>query len=202
MTCDRLADSSTNKTDHHDITEILLKVALSTINQTKQPIFKITLLFSTGYHYGIFTCESCKGFFKRTVQNKKVFQCHRNQDCDVIRGNRKKCPACRFSKCLSTGMKIEGKIYQYHFILVIGICQIFGSMIINSISTDNRYLNLLFINTANNYDLFKQNHKLYDWNTWYVILNKITPYRQNIKNIPVFWRNMKNHLQCLHIHTH
>jgi hypothetical protein len=59
-------------------------------------------------------------------------------------------------------MKIEGKIYQYHFILVIGICQIFGSMIINSISTDNRYLNLLFINTANNYDLFKQNHKLYD----------------------------------------
>jgi hypothetical protein len=27
--------SSTNKTDRHDITEILLKVALSTINQTK-----------------------------------------------------------------------------------------------------------------------------------------------------------------------
>ena len=28
--------SSTNKTDHHDITEILLKVALSTIKQTNQ----------------------------------------------------------------------------------------------------------------------------------------------------------------------
>jgi hypothetical protein len=27
--------SSTNKTDRHDITEILLKVALNTINQTK-----------------------------------------------------------------------------------------------------------------------------------------------------------------------
>ena len=27
--------SSTNKTDHHDITEILLKVVLNTINQTK-----------------------------------------------------------------------------------------------------------------------------------------------------------------------
>ena len=26
--------SSTNKTDHHDITEILLQVALNTINQT------------------------------------------------------------------------------------------------------------------------------------------------------------------------
>jgi len=30
-----LSVSSTNKTDRHDITEILLKVALNTINQTK-----------------------------------------------------------------------------------------------------------------------------------------------------------------------
>ena len=30
--------SSTTKTDRHDIAEILLKVALSTINQTNQPI--------------------------------------------------------------------------------------------------------------------------------------------------------------------
>jgi hypothetical protein len=29
--------SSTNKTDHHDITEILLKVALNTITLTLQP---------------------------------------------------------------------------------------------------------------------------------------------------------------------
>ena len=33
MTCDRLVVSSTNKTDRHDITEILLKVALNTIYQ-------------------------------------------------------------------------------------------------------------------------------------------------------------------------
>jgi hypothetical protein len=30
--------SSTNKTDRHDITEILLKVALNIINQPNQPI--------------------------------------------------------------------------------------------------------------------------------------------------------------------
>ena len=38
MTCDRSvvsAVSSTSKTDRHDITEILLKVALSTINQSE-----------------------------------------------------------------------------------------------------------------------------------------------------------------------
>jgi hypothetical protein len=32
---DFLRVSSTNKTDRHDITEVLLKVALNTINQTK-----------------------------------------------------------------------------------------------------------------------------------------------------------------------
>jgi hypothetical protein len=31
--------SSTNKTDRHDITEILLKVVLSTISQLNQPYF-------------------------------------------------------------------------------------------------------------------------------------------------------------------
>jgi hypothetical protein len=31
--------SSTNKTDHHDITEILLKVALKTISENEKIIF-------------------------------------------------------------------------------------------------------------------------------------------------------------------
>jgi hypothetical protein len=34
VTCDRSVVFSTNKTDHHNITEILLKVALNTIKQT------------------------------------------------------------------------------------------------------------------------------------------------------------------------
>jgi len=38
--------SSTNNTDHHDITEILLKVALNTINQTE---IKFKLLKHSSY---------------------------------------------------------------------------------------------------------------------------------------------------------
>ena len=34
--------SSTNKTDHHDITEILLKVVLNTIKPTNQPYVSMT----------------------------------------------------------------------------------------------------------------------------------------------------------------
>ncbi|XP_067943901.1 uncharacterized protein [Watersipora subatra] len=62
----------------------------------------------TGYHYGVQTCESCKGFFKRTVQNKKTFKCLRNGDCEVYLPTRKKCPACRFQKCCDVGMRVEG----------------------------------------------------------------------------------------------
>jgi hypothetical protein len=41
--------SSTNKTDHHDITEILLKVALNTIKQTDFILFCIALLHPNPY---------------------------------------------------------------------------------------------------------------------------------------------------------
>uniref|UniRef100_A0A8R1HT82 Uncharacterized protein n=1 Tax=Caenorhabditis japonica TaxID=281687 RepID=A0A8R1HT82_CAEJA len=61
----------------------------------------------SGYHYGLLTCESCKGFFKRTVQNKKQYQCSAEANCHVDRTCRKRCPSCRFQKCLTMGMKME-----------------------------------------------------------------------------------------------
>lgn len=62
----------------------------------------------SGFHYGTFSCESCKGFFKRTVQNKKVFTCHAGEgECNITSFNRKRCPACRFSKCLKAGMRVD-----------------------------------------------------------------------------------------------
>ncbi|UMM42666.1 hypothetical protein L5515_018403 [Caenorhabditis briggsae] len=61
----------------------------------------------SGYHYGLLTCESCKGFFKRTVQNKKQYQCSADANCHVDRTCRKRCPSCRFQKCLTMGMKME-----------------------------------------------------------------------------------------------
>merc|ERR1712178_470092 len=62
----------------------------------------------SGYHYGLLTCESCKGFFKRTVQNKKVYTCVADRSCVIDKTQRKRCPYCRFEKCLSVGMKLEG----------------------------------------------------------------------------------------------
>ncbi|NP_001117650.1 HIV Tat-specific factor 1 [Oncorhynchus mykiss] len=61
----------------------------------------------SGYHYGLLTCESCKGFFKRTVQNNKRYTCAENQDCKIDKTQRKRCPFCRFQKCLNVGMRLE-----------------------------------------------------------------------------------------------
>ncbi|XP_056260258.1 nuclear receptor subfamily 5 group A member 2-like isoform X1 [Seriola aureovittata] len=61
----------------------------------------------SGYHYGLLTCESCKGFFKRTVQNNKKYVCAENQECRIDKAQRKRCPFCRFQKCLHVGMRLE-----------------------------------------------------------------------------------------------
>ncbi|XP_006158295.1 steroidogenic factor 1 [Tupaia chinensis] len=61
----------------------------------------------SGYHYGLLTCESCKGFFKRTVQNNKHYTCTESQSCKIDKTQRKRCPFCRFQKCLTVGMRLE-----------------------------------------------------------------------------------------------
>ncbi|XP_035470626.1 nuclear receptor subfamily 5, group A, member 5 isoform X1 [Scophthalmus maximus] len=61
----------------------------------------------SGYHYGLLTCESCKGFFKRSVQNNKHYTCAEQQSCPMNLSQRKRCPFCRFQKCLAVGMKRE-----------------------------------------------------------------------------------------------
>uniref|UniRef100_A0AC35UE51 Nuclear receptor domain-containing protein n=1 Tax=Rhabditophanes sp. KR3021 TaxID=114890 RepID=A0AC35UE51_9BILA len=63
---------------------------------------------STGVHYGIFTCEGCKGFFKRTVQNKRVYSCVSGSACcPMTKEQRNRCQFCRFQTCLQQGMVLE-----------------------------------------------------------------------------------------------
>ncbi|KFD71067.1 hypothetical protein M514_02640 [Trichuris suis] len=59
---------------------------------------------ASGYHYGVLSCEGCKGFFRRTVQRGLEYACHRKGTCDVNRLTRNRCQACRFKKCLQLGM--------------------------------------------------------------------------------------------------
>ncbi|CDW58347.1 zf-C4 domain containing protein [Trichuris trichiura] len=63
-------------------------------------------------HYGVRTCEGCKGFFKRTVQKSARYVCLGNRDCIIDKRRRNRCQYCRFQKCLAVGMVKEGKIVR------------------------------------------------------------------------------------------
>ncbi|KAL0112266.1 hypothetical protein PUN28_011961 [Cardiocondyla obscurior] len=62
---------------------------------------------ATGLHYGIITCEGCKGFFKRTVQNRRVYTCVAEGGCEITKAQRNRCQYCRFKKCIEQGMVLQ-----------------------------------------------------------------------------------------------
>ena len=63
---------------------------------------------SSGKHYGQFTCEGCKSFFKRSVRRNLSYTCRANRNCPIDQHHRNQCQYCRLKKCLKVGMRREG----------------------------------------------------------------------------------------------
>ncbi|XP_061771463.1 retinoic acid receptor beta-like isoform X2 [Nerophis ophidion] len=62
---------------------------------------------SSGYHYGVSACEGCKGFFRRSVQKKMAYTCHRDEKCVINKVTRNRCQYCRLQRCFAVGMSKE-----------------------------------------------------------------------------------------------
>ncbi|XP_044295315.1 retinoic acid receptor RXR-gamma [Varanus komodoensis] len=62
---------------------------------------------SSGKHYGVYSCEGCKGFFKRTIRKDLLYTCRDNKACLIDKRQRNRCQYCRYQKCLAMGMKRE-----------------------------------------------------------------------------------------------
>lgn len=62
---------------------------------------------ASGKHYGVYSCEGCKGFFKRTVRKDLTYACREERNCIVDKRQRNRCQYCRYQKCLMCGMKRE-----------------------------------------------------------------------------------------------
>lgn len=55
----------------------------------------------------IYSCEGCKGFFKRTVRKDLTYACREEKNCIIDKRQRNRCQYCRYQKCLTCGMKRE-----------------------------------------------------------------------------------------------
>ena len=68
---------------------------------------------ASGKHYGIVACEGCKGFFKRSIRKNLHYSCQGNGACPINKVHRNRCQRCRLKKCLTMGMKREGRLEKY-----------------------------------------------------------------------------------------
>ncbi|XP_077486247.1 nuclear receptor subfamily 2 group E member tailless [Amblyomma americanum] len=72
---------------------------------------KVCLDHSSGKHYGIFACDGCAGFFKRSIRRNRQYVCKARgaaaNGCPVDKTHRNQCRACRLRKCLEAGMNRE-----------------------------------------------------------------------------------------------
>ncbi|XP_053377081.1 uncharacterized protein LOC123529961 isoform X2 [Mercenaria mercenaria] len=73
----------------------------------RTPTCKVCGDESSGYHYGVDSCEGCKGFFRRCITQGMTHKCSNEEKCEITPFTRNSCQYCRLKKCFAVGMSRE-----------------------------------------------------------------------------------------------
>ncbi|KAK3101181.1 hypothetical protein FSP39_001572 [Pinctada imbricata] len=73
----------------------------------KAPTCKVCGDESSGFHYGVDSCEGCKGFFRRCITQGMTHKCSNEEKCEITPFTRNSCQYCRLKKCFAVGMSRE-----------------------------------------------------------------------------------------------
>lgn len=91
------SSSSSSGSHHHNSGRILLDVPC-----------KVCGDHSSGKHYGIYACDGCAGFFKRSIRKERKYICKargtNSNNCPIDKTHRNQCRACRLRRCAEVGM--------------------------------------------------------------------------------------------------
>ncbi|CAF2334477.1 unnamed protein product [Rotaria sp. Silwood2] len=67
---------------------------------------------SSGKHYGIYSCDGCSGFFKRSIHRHRHYVCKAQGElkdkCPVDKTHRNQCRSCRLARCFLVNMNKDG----------------------------------------------------------------------------------------------
>lgn len=77
----------------------------------------------------VLVVSRCKGFFKRTVQNRRVYTCVADGNCEITKAQRNRCQYCRFKKCIEQGMVLQGS-YQLLFFYVCSVNVLYKTFVL------------------------------------------------------------------------
>jgi len=55
-------------------------------------------------YFGVLSCDSCRGFFKRSIKNEKAYSCSLGKNCVLNKKTRNHCQGCRIAQCYKVGM--------------------------------------------------------------------------------------------------
>ncbi|CAD5115280.1 DgyrCDS4273 [Dimorphilus gyrociliatus] len=76
-------------------------------SKPKGPTCKVCNDEASGFHYGVDSCEGCKGFFRRCITQGMTHRCSNDEKCEITPFSRNSCQYCRLKKCFAVGMSRE-----------------------------------------------------------------------------------------------